>query len=199
MSYSYIKSVFPNFEDSNKVYDESLYSNIVQNEKLPNEIRGNNNLSNLSDFSKTLPESKNQEIILPQQKLIEQYKNVEPMSNNEYAEIKSLNPMEEKNNLTFYNKPTSYKYIQDKQQIDKQQIDKQQSHKQQLENFSTTSCDGYPKHIFECNRCKLIVMKQFGIETDRIRNEEIMELISYILFGLFILILIDYLKNDSKS
>ena len=41
-------------------------------------------------------------------------------------------------------------------------------------------------------------MKQLGIETDRIRNEEIMEIISYILFGLFILILIDYLKNDKK-
>jgi hypothetical protein len=27
MSYSYIKSVFPNFEN-NKVYDESLYSNL---------------------------------------------------------------------------------------------------------------------------------------------------------------------------
>lgn len=192
MSYSYIKSVFPNFEDSNKVYDESLYSNIVQNEKSPTEIRGNNNLTNLSDFSKTLPESKNQEISLPQEKLIEQYRNIEPMSNNEYAEIKYINPMEEKNNLTFYNKPSSYKYIQDKQIV-------KQSDKHQLENFSSgTSCDGYPKHIFECNRCKLIVMKQLGIETDRIRNEEIMEIISYILFGLFILILIDYLKNDKK-
>ena len=53
------------------------------------------------------------------------------------------------------------------------------------------NCDRYVKHVIECNRCKMMAMKTFGIETDRIRNEEIMELISYILFGLFILMLID--------
>ena len=57
------------------------------------------------------------------------------------------------------------------------------------------ACDSYVKHILECSRCKSIAIKQLGIENDRIRNEEIMEVISYIIFGLFILLLIDSLKE----
>ena len=49
----------------------------------------------------------------------------------------------------------------------------------------------YTKHILECGPCKELLMKQFGLENERIRNEEIMELISYLIFGLFILLLLD--------
>ncbi len=50
----------------------------------------------------------------------------------------------------------------------------------------------YTKHILECGRCKDLLMKQFGMENERIRNEEIMELISFVIFALFILLLIDF-------
>ena len=59
-------------------------------------------------------------------------------------------------------------------------------------------CDLYVKHILECNKCKSVAMKQLGIESDKVRNEEIMEVVSYIVFGLFILLLIDSLKSDKK-
>lgn len=199
MSYSYIKSVFPNFENSNAVYDEKLYitESTGSSLNLSNMIE-----NNLSDFSKTLPNNtntKNNEIILPQEKLIEKYKNINSFqiesmtnTNNEYAEIKPIQSTEQ-NNLKYYNiespiDPT----LENKNLINKQDV----KEKHFLEKFeSTMNCDLYTKHIFECNKCKTIVMKQFGIVTDRIRNEEIMELISYILFGLFILMLIDYIKN----
>jgi hypothetical protein len=186
MSYSYIKSVFPNFENSNKEYDESLYSDLGKEQgrqqNIKNEI-GSNVMVNLSDFSKTLSQ-KNNEIVLPQEKLIESYRNIEGMENGEYAEIKPRNPMDERNNLKYYNKslpisqPTSPPKSKEKKDI--------------FEKFTDdTNCDLYVKHVIECNRCKMMAMKTFGVETDRIRNEEIMELISYILFGVFILMLID--------
>lgn len=178
MSYSYIKSVFPNFENSNKAYDESLYSTLQSTSK--NEIT-----VNLSDFSKTLSQ-KNNEIELPQEKLIENYRNIEGMTNGEYAEIKPLNPIGERDNLKYYNKPL-IPLTKSKQEKEKKEIDI-------FEKFTDdkeVNCDNYVKHVIQCNRCKMIAMKTFGVETDRIRNEEIMELISYILFGLFILMLID--------
>ena len=200
MSYSYIKSVFPNFENSNKVYDESLYSGIDEKPVSPKNVIGStlnssneefvrrqgNVMVNLTDFSKTLSQ-KNNDIDLPQEKLIESYRNIEGMTNGEYAEIKPLNPSDTRNNLKYYNKPLST-FTNDTSVV------RQKSKEKDIfENFTDDkSCnDSYVKHVIECNRCKAIAMKTFGIETDRIRNEEIMELISYILFGLFILMLID--------
>jgi hypothetical protein len=200
MSYSYIKSVFPNFENSNKVYDESLYSDIDEKPVSPKNVIGGtlnssneefvrrqgNVMVNLTDFSKTLSQ-KNNDIDLPQEKLIESYRNIEGMANGEYAEIKPLNPSDTRNNLKYYNKPLST-FTEAGLTV------RQQSKEKDIfENFTDDKgCnDSYVKHVIECNRCKTIAMKTFGIETDRIRNEEIMELISYILFGLFILMLID--------
>ena len=186
MSYSYIKSVFPNFENSNKVYDESLYSGIDEKPVSPKNVIGGNIMVNLTDFSKTLSQ-KNNDIDLPQEKLIESYRNIEGMANGEYAEIKPLNPSDTRNNLKYYNKPLST--------FTEAELTVRQKSKEKdiFENFTDDKgCnDSYVKHVIECNRCKTIAMKTFGIETDRIRNEEIMELISYILFGLFILMLID--------
>lgn len=191
MSYSYIKSVFPNFENSNKVYDESLYSSTFNSSKEESVRRqgtsipiGGNDMVNLTDFSKTLSQ-KNNDIDLPQEKLIESYRNIEGMTNGEYAEIKSLNPSDERNNLKYYNKPLPT--------FTNNTVRQKSKEKDIFEKFTDDKVcnDSYVKHVIECNRCKAMAMKTFGIETDRIRNEEIMELISYILFGLFILMLID--------
>lgn len=197
MSYSYIKSVFPNFENSNKVYDESLYSGIDEKPvSLKNVIEGTftddvvrrqgNVMVNLTDFSKTLSQ-KNNDIDLPQEKLIESYRNIEGMTDGEYAEIKPLNSSDTRNNLKYYNKPLST--------LTEAGLTVRQKSKEKdiFENYTDDKVcnDTYVKHVIECNRCRAMAMKTFGIETDRIRNEEIMEIISYILFGLFILMLID--------
>lgn len=57
------------------------------------------------------------------------------------------------------------------------------------------NCDFYTRHVLGCQRCRSIIMKQLNMDNDRIRNEEIMELVTYIVFGIFILLLIDILKN----
>lgn len=207
MSYSYIKSVFPNFKDSNKVYDETLYNNI-------------NTL--YTDISLGLPEPENLERSKPNYKntkleevVVNSNSKIEAMSNvfNEYADATVYKP-ESQNNLSYYNLPI--KAIQ-KQDTKMQQniiiepksngIEKFEEEKQKVQDSKNESnavrcvdgdCDQYIKHILECSKCKTIAIKQLGIDNDRFRNEEMMELASYIIFGLFILLLIDSLKSDKR-
>ena len=75
----------------------------------------------------------------------------------------------------------------------------QEKEKDIIEKFETSEsldCDIYMKHILECRRCKDMVTRQFNIDADRINNEEILEVISYLIFGLFILLLINSIKGN---
>lgn len=146
MSYSYVKTVFPDFKYSN-VYDTKLYET-----KLDNNNSGKN--------------------IYPV-----------PADQNEMigAEIKQEPKIETfQNNQKFYNIPIP-------------SLPESQS-EEKFDNATMSHLD-YTKHILECPSCKQVLMKQFNIETDRLKNEEIMELISFIMFGIFILLLLDSLKK----
>ena len=206
MSYSYIKSVFPNFKDSNKVYDETLYNNI-------------NTL--YTDTSLGLPEPENLERSRPnykhpkvelEQVVVKPESKIEAMSNvfNEYANASLYKP-ESQNNLSYYNLPIKAIQKQNTKQhnvtIESQRVEQfeEENPKTQVsKNESDTvkcidgDCDQYIKHVLECSKCKAIAIKQLRIDNDRFRNEEMMELASYIIFGLFILLLIDSLKSDKR-
>lgn len=214
MSYSYIKSVFPKFENSNKVYDESLYTTAQVQSDQP-----------------SAPPAKPQVQSQPKSEpsFLETYKNVLV---DDYASF-ALERPESQNNLTYKHpplpmqpnintpiskesqstapKPIVYLSVpktpfqpSTQKVVEYKQHSEESSTGTPLETFTneTTNnceflnCDSYIKHISECGRCKAILLKQFGIETDRIRTEEILELISYIIFGLFILLLLDYLKRN---
>lgn len=186
MSYSYIKSVFPNFENSNKVYDENLYNNITNiysTTELPEPENDEKNKLNYKI-------SQNDTFDIQEQK-------IEKMSNitNDYAEFLLKKPQNQ-NNLSYYNIPLEYK--QNNSQIKKESIVKDHDKKQVIEKFENKDCDAYIKHVYECNYCKKIITKQLGIDNDRYRHEEIMEVASYIIFGLFILLLVDSLKSDKR-
>ena len=214
MSYSYIKSVFPNFENSNKVYDESLYNNITT-------------LYTDKESSIPIPENveskQTDDFVLIKPTLLENSK-IEKMSNvntngqstvpfqytqtpiQELSEI-NFNKPSEQNNLSYYNLPIKLPLFSTLSKEQSELALKQQQVTRKIENFedvkdkktcSEPECDLYVKHILECNKCKSVAMKQLGIEGDKIRNEEIMEVVSYIVFGLFILLLIDSLKSDKK-
>lgn len=207
MSYSYIKSVFPNFENSNKVYDETLYNNI-------------NTL--YTESSLGLPKPENLERVQPNyKKTIEVDKSVdtktvgkiEAMSNvfNEYANASLYKP-ENQDNLSYYNLPlkqilkqnikTPVSNVEIVKSIEgfEEETPKVQVSKNEHETVRCidVDCDQYIKHVLECSKCKAIAIKQLGVDNDRFRNEEMMELASYIVFGLFILLLIDSLKSDRK-
>lgn len=55
--------------------------------------------------------------------------------------------------------------------------------------------DNAINHILECNQCRSILLKQFNIETERIQHNEILELIMNIIYGFFILLLIELIKQ----
>jgi hypothetical protein len=60
-------------------------------------------------------------------------------------------------------------------------------------------CDVYVNHIVQCSKCKAVVMKKdLGLDSDKLINEDIMEILSYLIFGLFILLLIDSLKKKNE-
>jgi hypothetical protein len=211
MSYSYIKSVFPNFENSNKVYDENLYNNIT---------------SLYTDTSASLPKPENIERSKPnynvaqrdvfegvESQVLEKAGRKEAMSNtySDYSEVSFTKP-ENQNNLSYYNLPIK----QQGQQVNQVPITQAQTvqvaPKKIIETFEQNDqkqpqervrcldqdCDQYIKHILECPKCKAIAIKQLGVDNDRFRNEEMMEVASYIIFGLFILLLIDSLKAKEK-
>ena len=63
------------------------------------------------------------------------------------------------------------------------------------ESSSSSSCDLYIKHVMECNKCRNMFVKQWNLDSDRIRNEEIMEIVTYVIFGIVLLLLFDTIKN----
>lgn len=154
MSYSYVKSVFPNFEYSN-VYNSKIYDNLnVSKDKKVFEAADFNNNVNFSDLS-VFEEEK------PSKSKIETFQD----------------------NQRFFNQPLPKDNIPvNNNKIYPERFEQPQKSDDHLE---------YTKHVLECPKCKELLMKQFGVESERIRNEEIMELISFVIFGLFILLLID--------
>lgn len=56
---------------------------------------------------------------------------------------------------------------------------------------SNIDCEIYIKHVLSCSKCQGIIRKQLNTDNERLRNEELMELFSYILLGVFILLFID--------
>jgi hypothetical protein len=194
MSYSYIKSVFPNFENSNKVYDENLY----------------NNITNIYSTTE-LPQPENDEKIKLNYKISQnnifdtQEQKVEKMTNvtNDYAEFTLQKQPQSQNNLSYYNIPLEYKRDTSSsndiigKNKDSLQTRNVKTHRT-IETFENKECDIYIKHVYECDYCKKIVMKQLGVDNDKYRHEEMMEVASYIIFGLFILLLVDSLKSEKR-
>lgn len=155
MSYSYVKTVFPNFQYSN-VYNTKVYENlnVSKDQKFePADFDVNKSYSDLSVFKE------------PEQK----------------SKIETF-----QDNQRYYNTPLPKATIP---------VNNNKTYPERFEDQSSKPTEDnhleYTKHILECPKCKDLLMKQFGLENERIHNEEIMELVSFVIFGLFILLLID--------
>jgi hypothetical protein len=165
MSYSYVKTVFPNFEYSN-VYNDKLYSDMNGTPKavstvatptvtatLPVPAGTDDNVSYLR--SEPL-------IIRPgdQTKLIEATSFKEPFIN------------KDKDNLHFYN-----------QKIETFRNDDRNERRDRDDDH-----DEHMKHLSKCEFCKSLIQKQYS-------SEQTMELISHVALGIFILVLLDTIKK----
>ena len=198
MSYSYIKSVFPNFENSNKVYDESLYSNLQESQ-----VQVQQQVQQQAPLHEVKQE---QQIVYPQ---ISNSNNVGDFASNTFEKNQV------QNNLRYYNIPISdevknieynneNKYnpynikeneygmdLTEKIQTKEVKLEKLEK-LEKFENINELGCDIYIKHVSECRKCREIVSRQFNMYD----NEEVMEVISYLIFGLFILLAINSIKNN---
>lgn len=61
-------------------------------------------------------------------------------------------------------------------------------------NCEVHNCEDYIKHVLSCSKCQGIMRKQLNTDNERLRNEELMELFSYILLGIFVLLFIDNIR-----
>jgi hypothetical protein len=176
MSYSYIKSVFPNFESS-KVYDDRIY----------------NSLSSISLSSTSSLQNKN--TILGSNEQLQSF--TENLLKSSSSSEPSTVPIE-KDNLKFYNKPFST--LTDENDNNHKQITKEIK-KSTIEEFKESTscenmdCNNYIQHILKCKNCLAVIHKQLGIDNDKVKMDEMIELSSYIIFGIFIILLLESLKK----
>ena len=156
MSYSYVKTVFPDFKYSN-VYDTKLYDNLsISNQKNVFEPVESQNYYNIN--------SKDEEGGFENYPLKNTFQNLETFQNNQ----------------KIYHPPMPIPIPLENNTV-----------KEEFDNKNSIDHSLYTTHVLDCKVCKDLLMKQFGIENQRLLNTDIMELISYILFGLFIILLID--------
>lgn len=141
MSYTYIKTVFPDFEFSN-VYDDKLYKN--QNE-LPKPVN-------------ILKETR-----------VEKVEQVEPV-------IEGF-----KDNLKYYSEAVIDQHIPRYNNISVG-IEGMEN---EIPDVSNVSHDQYINHIENCQECKDAILGKYCGQ-----NEELMELASYILFGVLLYMLL---------
>jgi hypothetical protein len=185
MSYSYIKSVYPNFENSSSRFEET---NVYEEPLFLDKTAGTkSNQVSASNYEET----KSNEGILKQ-------------SSNLYQHKKNLQNEKDKgnDNLKFYNLPAPSDFYHNLSSFNSNKgatlgkdINTIEKFDQSENSCKDLDCDMMMKHVSECNKCKNVFLKQFGLENDRIRNEEMMELVSYLIFGLFMLMLLDAMKN----
>jgi len=175
MSYSYVKTVFPNFNYSN-VYDTKLYDDLNKN-NAPKQLNIEPH-DTLRDIYYIDTQKQKENIVLPET-TIETFQNNQKFYNiplpTENVPLPTKNISLLKENVTL---PTK-------------NINHIEHFEKDLQNSSQSSHNDYTAHVLDCSSCKELLLKQFNIESDRIRNEEIMELISFIIFGIFILLLLD--------
>jgi hypothetical protein len=196
MSYSYVKTVFPKFQQST-VHDDKLYKDLNM-ELTPSDFKPND-LYNISQANHTPIKLDAREANYMPIKLDKSERNIEHYENGLKAYHQPIvnNNIPEYNNIEFLQHAQLAQNTQNTQNTQGTQGIQGAQGAQNTQSNEVISHEIFIKHVMECNICKDRLLKQFNIQTERIRNEEIMELISYIMVGIFILILLDNLKNKS--
>lgn len=177
MTYSYIKSVFPNFETS-KVYDEKNYNNITL--KNPIENNNNNTDSFLSQFILPINQKENNTKYRQDEKIIK------------------TNDIQTKNDIFSFNEKDMVSFIEENyyKNLNKEKNLQLTEMFTNDKEYKESECTSHLNHVLECVKCKEMFSKQLNLEYEKVRNEEIIEVVSYIVFGIFILLILD---NISKK
>lgn len=189
MSYAYIKSVYPDFQ-SNKLYDNqtAVYNSLDSTQVTQTERNNTLPVPFESDEEARFAKS-----LIAKSELNSSTPNIltNPQYSGKLLETLQNTPTEttsNKDNLRYYNIPlpnvhnrVAFETFEENQKGDQQDC--------------KLDCDSHISHVINCPRCKGIISRQLNLDNDRVKNEEFMEMFSYIVFGVFILLLIDSLKN----
>lgn len=156
MSYSYIKSVFPNYSTEGDP-SAPLYSA---------------NTLTLGSISKDTQKDLQ----------VSPYENAGQFVEN----FTVSNP---KDNLHFRVPPVPVVSIE---QFNKDNSD-QQMQPPQKGNVEVTDCENYLHHVLQCKKCSNAMRKQLGGQS--VDYEEVVEVLAFILFGVFLMMLLDRYKK----
>ncbi|NDC96059.1 hypothetical protein EB118_26500 [bacterium] len=172
MSYSYLKNVFPNYSTSVE-YDDYIFRSL-------------NAIDTAEAQARNLQDPKN----IVTNRVIPNYSRVKESN----EPVVPANNMQSLSQFTqaLLNTQVDTSVHQPEKPIDPVLLPQ----KRIIEEFSDSgiqdvSCDKHMKHILNCQKCKGVVIKQWDLDADKTRNEEIMEVICYIIFAIFLLLLLE--------
>jgi len=213
MSYSYIKTVFPKFENTT-VIDSTKIFNSPTTTVTPLKVIGmNTETSTNSEINGSHKDIfyLTQEDLPTSQKDNLHYYNI-PDDKNMIIENFTSQPI--KDNLHYYNIPVDKNMMnienftsqpaRDNLHYYNIPVDKNMMN---IENFtppvtetphvveSKSNCDKMNDHIKDCAVCKEMLYKNFNMENKPDFNQEIFELISYCIFAVFVLFLLDKISH----
>ena len=219
MSYSYIKTVFPTFENTIS-FNTNTFNDLNSQVKVEQKPLNVSGLEPSSDSTSVLKKGE-EKFFLTQQTLLDEFTNTNKQKVVK-TQLHQQQPIQD--NLHYYNTPLHITEAmtneQPQQQIPQQQIPQQQipQPQQQIPVTNTVQADvkiiptGISKdpvalrdnsvcsqsynHVMECAQCKEMLYRNFNFENKKNDyKEEIFELISYCIFAIFILFLLEKLHK----
>jgi hypothetical protein len=204
MSYSYIKTVFPKFEES-KVYDDKLY-NLTQNLVPPKQQDKQAQQLNIQPSDNSWVS----QFDVPKQKgtVIERMGNIDQKIENvpnQYYYKKPLHDITpEPSEITQFNNffenlenttTTATPTIATTTGVPITTTSTPASTTTSTTTSTPENHQMYIQHILNCPQCKTVLLKQLNIENDKVKYEEMLELGSYLFFGIFLLFIVDKISR----
>ena len=209
MSYSYIKTVFPTFENTIS-FNTNTFNDLNSQVKVEQKPLNVSGLEPSSDSTSVLKKGE-EKFFLTQQTLLDEFTNTNKQKVVK-TQLHQQQPIQD--NLHYYNTPLHITEAMTNEQP-QQQIPQPQ---QQIPVTNTVQADvkiiptGISKvpvalrdnsvcsqsynHVMECAQCKEMLYRNFNFENKKNDyKEEIFELISYCIFAIFILFLLEKLHK----
>ena len=218
MSYSYIKTVFPTFENTIS-FNTNTFNDLNSQVKVEQKPL---NVSGIEPTDSTSLLKKGEEkFFLTQQTLLDEFTNTNKQKVVK-TQLHQQQPIQD--NLHYYNIPLQITEAmtneQPQQQIPQQQPQQQIPQQQQQQQIQQqqipvtntiqadvkiiptgiskvpVACSQSYNHVMECAQCKEMLYRNFNFENKKNDyKEEIFELISYCIFAIFILFLLEKLHK----
>lgn len=172
MSYSYLQSVFPNYRPSQKL-TELIYNDIINNNVVREPVKYE--VANDTRQHASVEQVNSKPLVVENKEAKEAKKEETKSFENEKTFLETF-----KDNLKFYNEPINPKFIEHLENVNDNP------------NCNEGSCVDNINHILKCEACSAILKQKLDIKSD---FNEYIEIAMYILFGFFIIAILDKLDK----